>query len=70
MAGVKREEFRAPRPSGPAWSSDLTRRAGVAFKAMFLITIESQKQTLCSVENQSTQSSKDCKNKVLKVLTL
>lgn len=42
----------------------------MAFKAMFLITIESQKQTLCSVENQSTQSSKDCKNKVLKVLTL
>lgn len=47
------EEVRATRSGGPAWSSDSAGRAGGPFQAMFLITVESEKQTLCSVENQS-----------------
>lgn len=47
------EEVRATRSGGPAWSSDSAGRAGGPFQATFLITAESEKQTLCSVENQS-----------------
>ena len=50
-------EVRATRPGGPAWSSDLTGRAGGPFQAMFLITL-SQKNRPCAVWRTRAKSCK------------